>query len=301
MDEAGVPHPLEDDDAPLSMPASLPDMISQTCFGGEVNEVRIFEDWLPVEVEAQLLRRLKARQARDFVQLRGKRTARYGGSVGPPFAPEPLPPWLAQLCGLVGAATAAAAPLNHVLVNSYQPGEGIMPHRDGGAYEPRAAILSLGSAVVFDFWRDHAHAASAELPALSVLLPPRSLLLFEGSAYERYMHSIDDHFFDSLAHVANCTADNLSRWMAEKAPSAWAQRQFERCDGESIESSCQTVPPMRTMSLRRDERYSLTIRRVPLPQPPTPPDAPVAATAVPKVPEGAHTRLACTGGQDLDQ
>lgn len=33
--------------------------------------------------------------------------------------------------------------LNHVLVNEYQPGQGIMAHQDGPLYTPAVAILSL--------------------------------------------------------------------------------------------------------------------------------------------------------------
>lgn len=45
---------------------------------------------------------------------------------------------------------------NHVLINEYHPDQGIMPHCDGPLYDPLVAILSLGSSVVFDFWKDGA-------------------------------------------------------------------------------------------------------------------------------------------------
>lgn len=41
---------------------------------------------------------------------------------------------------------------NHVLVNEYLPGQGIMPHEDGAAYRPVVATVSLGSAAVVEFW-----------------------------------------------------------------------------------------------------------------------------------------------------
>src|SRR5699024_11991713 len=43
---------------------------------------------------------------------------------------------------------------NHVLVNEYTPGQGIMPHEDGGAYYPTVATVSLGGAVVLDLYED---------------------------------------------------------------------------------------------------------------------------------------------------
>ena len=41
---------------------------------------------------------------------------------------------------------------NHVLVNEYNPGEGIMPHEDGAAYHPVVATVSLGAAIVLDIY-----------------------------------------------------------------------------------------------------------------------------------------------------
>ncbi|RAH73486.1 uncharacterized protein BO66DRAFT_408825 [Aspergillus aculeatinus CBS 121060] len=39
---------------------------------------------------------------------------------------------------------------NHVLVNEYCPGQGIMPHEDGAAYYPLVATVSLGAPIVLD-------------------------------------------------------------------------------------------------------------------------------------------------------
>eukprot|EP00408_Alexandrium_pacificum_P050170 CAMPEP_0171244012 /NCGR_PEP_ID=MMETSP0790-20130122/46606_1 /TAXON_ID=2925 /ORGANISM="Alexandrium catenella, Strain OF101" /LENGTH=266 /DNA_ID=CAMNT_0011711069 /DNA_START=49 /DNA_END=846 /DNA_ORIENTATION=+ len=227
-DGGGQAAPLAED--PLPLPASLPALGEESHIGG-FPQVHLVEEWLPLGAEAWLLRTLRARP-RDFARLRGKRTARYGGDPGPPFLPEPLPPWLSQLCAAVTPAVAAAAGAsagevsapNHVLVNHYQPGDGIMPHTDGPAYEPRAAILSLGSAAVFGFWRDHAHAASSDPPALSLLLPPRSLLLFSGEAYSAHLHGIADHLYDELhPGLANWTAAARARASA----TGWAQRQLD--------------------------------------------------------------------------
>lgn len=42
---------------------------------------------------------------------------------------------------------------NHVLVNEYQPGEGIMAHEDGPAYYPMVATVSLGASIVLDVFK----------------------------------------------------------------------------------------------------------------------------------------------------
>uniref|UniRef100_A0A6U8TU10 Fe2OG dioxygenase domain-containing protein n=1 Tax=Zooxanthella nutricula TaxID=1333877 RepID=A0A6U8TU10_9DINO len=101
-------------------------------------------------------------------------------------------------------------PANSVRLNAYSPGQGIHPHADGPIYYPRAAILSLGSHCVFDFYPmedfdeekrgfswdlDKEVPASPELPpgtkpALSILLEPGSLLIFSGDAFIYHRHGI---------------------------------------------------------------------------------------------------------------
>lgn len=41
---------------------------------------------------------------------------------------------------------------NHVLINEYTPGQGIMPHEDGSAYYPLVATVSLGAPIVLDLY-----------------------------------------------------------------------------------------------------------------------------------------------------
>ncbi|KAG8633614.1 hypothetical protein MANES_18G121700v8 [Manihot esculenta] len=122
--------------------------------------------------------------------------------------------------------------INHVLINEYLPDQGIMPHQDGPAYFPVVAILSLGSPVVMDFiphsrlrtctdtWdnNDVKSEGSGEEPSeietdkrmdnhhpFSVLLMPRSLLIFKDNAYSDYLHGIKDsevHQYDEAINVA---------------------------------------------------------------------------------------------------
>mmetsp|Transcript_67124 Transcript_67124/g.175997 ORF Transcript_67124/g.175997 Transcript_67124/m.175997 type:complete len:290 (+) Transcript_67124:70-939(+) len=265
---AGAPSPALaerlEEVASLALPPALTLVTAESAVGS-LPTVCLLEEWLPPEAESQLLANFRAR-AHDFVQLRGKRTARYGGNPGPPFEPEPLPSWLAQLCEAVAATTSELDPgascPNHVLVNHYRPGEGIMPHTDGPAYTPRAVIVSLGSAAVFDFWTDHAHAASGRPPALSLLVPPRSLLLFIGEAYSGHLHGIADRRYDDLGGaVANWSPEARAHRTASGGRPDWARRQLESaaCPEEAeLPASC---------GLRREERISLTIRHVPLPEP----------------------------------
>lgn len=239
---------------------------------GSVQPVWLLEEWIPAALEQEILAALRGPHDKEFVQLRGKRTAKFGGDPGPPFAQEPLPPWLDQLCAAVAVALEAGgdAPLgggraagrpNHVLVNQYRPGEGIMPHTDGPAYERWAAILSLNSAAVFDFWRDHSHAASGAPAALSLLVPPRSLLIFTGEAYSSHLHGIADRRIDDLedGRVANWTAESSARWwLPGEGQPEWARRQLDKPPEQPRIGDA--APPC---AMSREERLSLTIRHVP--------------------------------------
>ncbi|KAL6740083.1 hypothetical protein Aduo_013470 [Ancylostoma duodenale] len=42
---------------------------------------------------------------------------------------------------------------NHVLVNEYQPGQGIMPHTDGPAFYHVVSNVTMGSHALLDFYR----------------------------------------------------------------------------------------------------------------------------------------------------
>ena len=99
----------------------------------------------------------------------------------------------------VGAFPSCERP-NHVLINEYNPGEGILPHTDGPAYHSRTATISLGgSDVIFKLTPRQQHESSAELQqeskssSLEVILHGNgSLVLFKNDAYLNYCHSISE-------------------------------------------------------------------------------------------------------------
>ncbi|TGZ79154.1 hypothetical protein EX30DRAFT_365472 [Ascodesmis nigricans] len=94
---------------------------------------------------------------------------------------------------------------NHVLINEYKPGEGIMPHEDGPAYEPVVATVSLGGAVVLEVRRKRVDGeeekeeegeegegrdGGKEKPVARILLEPRSLFITTRTMYTNFLHSI---------------------------------------------------------------------------------------------------------------
>jgi alkylated DNA repair protein alkB family protein 6 len=122
-----------------------------------------------------------------------------------------------------------------VLLNCYESGQGIFPHKDGPLYYPRVCILSLGSHTTMHFYRTLADAVcekqedpDSHRPVCSVYLPPRSLFIFTEELYTDYFHAIQE-----------VTEDRLQAGVA----------------GVPVELQGQAVP--------RTQRISLTIRRVP--------------------------------------
>jgi alkylated DNA repair protein alkB family protein 6 len=96
---------------------------------------------------------------------------------------------------------------NHVLINEYKPGEGIMPHEDGSAYAPVVATVSLGSTLCLELTPKSASVSETSSPhdkdgnvagnlgteyivPSRILQEPRSLLVTTGEAYEQLLHGI---------------------------------------------------------------------------------------------------------------
>jgi alkylated DNA repair protein alkB family protein 6 len=102
-------------------------------------------------------------------------------------------------------------PPNHVLINEYQPHEGIMPHTDGPSYYPKTATISIGGGNVllkFTQRRTTHHAQHVDddslpnNPVLQVKLSGNgSLIVFQDEAYTDYCHSIQDRLVDDFEVV----------------------------------------------------------------------------------------------------
>ena len=150
----------------------------------------------------------------------GRHVKSVGGTVlGSVLLPAPLPAWASGLIRRLGEVAAVSfgeddgqtRHANHVLANAYPAGTGILPHTDGPAYAPCAAILSLGdgSPAVMRFFA----AAETSTPTFSVFLPPRSLLVFRGGAYSGHRHGIEDADGDAVDGTV-LNAEAAAAWAA---------------------------------------------------------------------------------------
>eukprot|EP00903_Cladosiphon_okamuranus_P016901 g15580.t1 len=170
---------------------------------GETPTIFYVPDFISEADEQQILARTyamdaKANASNEWVSLRTRRLKCWGGQPGDNFRPEPLPPWVEALCDSLvtrGVFAEENRP-NHVLLNEYQPGQGIMAHTDGPFYQPRTATLSLGSDAIMHFSprlapADVGRPGVESQPQASLVLRARCLVVFADDAYSNQLHSID--------------------------------------------------------------------------------------------------------------
>ncbi|CAE7320961.1 Alkbh6, partial [Symbiodinium necroappetens] len=180
---------------------------------GKIEDVHYVRNFLEPKQVEEFVRIID--KTCDWERMRTRDTQEFGSSgqcpCGRSLMRAALPAWqstLVDALGTLGVFHPVLFPANSV------PGQGpelsgILPHLDGPVYFPRAAIISLGSHCIFDFYprfeeehprgftwdRDKEVPSSPELPAgtrpqLSLLLEPGSLLVFSGDAFVRHRHGI---------------------------------------------------------------------------------------------------------------
>lgn len=119
---------------------------------------------------------------------------------------------------------------NHVLINEYKKGEGIMPHEDGNAYAEVVATVSLGAAICLEIGEKasenmtpenertddgksdeettthHPNKSNYKLPT-RIFQEPRSLLITTGPAYKGLLHGISSIDVDE-----DLNANTVANW-----------------------------------------------------------------------------------------
>ncbi|KAF9559022.1 hypothetical protein CPC08DRAFT_638263 [Agrocybe pediades] len=198
-------------------------------------------------------------------ELPNRRLQIWGGDMTSKgiLIPQPLPSFINKFPDIVSRIKATgifnSSPHkgpNHVIMNEYLPGQGIMPHEDGPRYYPVVATLSLGSHAVFHYYRyeeDNEHRDSAVglgngktidmTPISSVLLEPRSLIISSGTMYTSHLHGIEAVEEDIISSDTSASGTALSN--------------LSLLQDDQIKKSILQGKP-----LKRATRYSLTCRDV---------------------------------------
>jgi alkylated DNA repair dioxygenase AlkB len=95
-----------------------------------------------------------------------------------------IPEWGRALAERMHREGLSERPFDQILVNEYEPGQGIAMHRDYLPFDRTVVSLSLLSACVMDF----RHAVDGR--RASLLLQPRSLLVLNDEARYEWEHGI---------------------------------------------------------------------------------------------------------------
>ncbi|XP_059220955.1 alpha-ketoglutarate-dependent dioxygenase alkB homolog 6 isoform X2 [Stomoxys calcitrans] len=208
-------------------------------------------NFITSEEEQRILAQIEKAPKPKWTQLMNRRLINYGGVPHPNgMIAEEIPEWLQTYVDKINnLGIFEAQKANHVLVNEYKPGQGIMPHTDGPLFFPLIMTISCGSHTVLEFSKrenldstsiGENHNGSAvprdssrnRAILFKFILEPRSLLILKDELYIDYLHSIDEVEADVLC-------DRI-------------------CNFENCESSYKMGDV-----LKRGTRISLTIRNVP--------------------------------------
>ncbi|XP_059142156.1 alpha-ketoglutarate-dependent dioxygenase alkB homolog 6-like [Physella acuta] len=191
-------------------------------------------DFITKAEEEFLLNKVYSAPKPKWDQLSHRKLQNWGGLPRDKgMIPEKLPDWLQIYMNKIAVLDPFEGNNpNHVLVNEYLPGQGIMPHEDGPLYFPTVSTISLGSHTVLDFYHHQAHPcidpetssrltelkvsedkvqqtgdnSGENVPTslesrylLSVLLEPRSLFLVRDDMYTSYLHGISERTSDVVS------------------------------------------------------------------------------------------------------
>lgn len=148
---------------------------------------RLFDGWITRDERERLLEMIDGRAWSTGLS---RRTQHYGfryrcraGAVARVADVPPIPSLMASLGERLVAEGLFQHPAEQVIVNEYQPGQGIEPHIDHEIFGPVVAILSLGDAYPMRFERDGAD-------TIERILPVASLAVLSGTCREAWHHSI---------------------------------------------------------------------------------------------------------------
>ncbi|KFD65464.1 hypothetical protein M514_03858 [Trichuris suis] len=135
-----------------------------------------------------------------WTKVNGRRVQNWGGIVGKKalIQVNDIPEWLSSFMekfGSISGLFPADMKPNHVLVNEYEPGQGIMLHTDGLAYYPMVINVTLGSHAVLDLFKQ---TDGKNCCIGSLLLEPCSLFVMKDELYTDHLHGIENRCTDTV-------------------------------------------------------------------------------------------------------
>lgn len=179
-------------------------------------------NFISSEEEQLILSYVEKTPKPKWTQLLNRRLINYGGiphSNG--MVAEVIPGWLQTYVNKINSlGIFETQKANHVLVNEYKPGQGIMPHADGPLFYPTISTISCGSHTVLELRKKEIFSeylneivaikscSTSQDIVFKLIMEPRSLLILKDDLYENYLHSIselsEDILCDRIYNYENC-------------------------------------------------------------------------------------------------
>ncbi|KAI2630966.1 hypothetical protein GGR54DRAFT_178820 [Hypoxylon sp. NC1633] len=200
---------------------ALPDSLDQVRIASLPPAAYYISDFITQKEEEAILDKIASAPKPRWKQLTHRRLQTWPSDlVNNKLIDAPLPPWLndpivPRLKSIRSSQDPDSVDLfsdsphqkpNHVLINEYPPGIGIMPHKDGAAYHPVVCTVSLGASLCLDIYKSKDDGSLEPNPAWRILQEPRSLLITTSDLYTDFLHGIADTTEDvelSESTVAN--------------------------------------------------------------------------------------------------
>lgn len=150
--------------------------------------LKLYENYLSVDDELNLITKIK--QGNWMNELR-RRVQHYGyqynyqtRDLSSALIDAPLPDWTDGLTNKMIQDGLIPKPMEQMIVNEYQIGQGITRHIDAKVFDNIIISVSLNSPCVMIFTE------RTSKKIIEVILPPRSLLLMKDDARNKWFHEI---------------------------------------------------------------------------------------------------------------
>ncbi len=158
----------------------------------DVPGMHYLSSFLTPDEEAEFIRRIDENEGAWLTDL-SRRVQHYGWrydyserTITSDMRIGPLPEWLQALAQRLHEMGFFDRPPEQVIVNEYEPGQGIAMHTDHSGFGPAVAMVSLGDEWQMDFSKSDGDAEARS----HMMLERGSALILTGEARKKWRHGI---------------------------------------------------------------------------------------------------------------
>ncbi|KAI0902273.1 hypothetical protein F4806DRAFT_490744 [Annulohypoxylon nitens] len=211
---------------------TLPESLEQVRIAGLPSAAYYISDFITQDEEEAILEKITSAPKPRWKQLTHRRLQTWPSDlVNNKLMDAPLPAWLndpivprlksIRLSNTLGSpdifSDSPHQKPNHVLINEYPPGIGIMPHKDGAAYHPVVCTVSLGASLCLNIYKSKDDGSLDPKPVWRILQEPRSLLITTSALYTEFLHGIED-----ITEDVELSGSTIANWELLRSPDDFA-------------------------------------------------------------------------------